>query len=251
LTQRFYYKIKGNVVHFENRFSKVNATEAIVVVRNRTEEIENEEKLMASIKEKEILLKEVHHRVKNNLQIINSILNLQSSYVTDEKTLDIINESQNRIRSMSYIHESLYQTSNFSSINFRDYIGNLITNLFYSYQVNGNINVVKKIENIDLALDQAIPCGLILNELITNSLKYAYDSDEKGDIVIELKEKGNSVHVSVEDYGVGLPGNFDLETSESLGLSLVHTLIDQIDGEVIVNSDGGTKFLIIFEKLES
>lgn len=251
LTQNFDYKLNNVLINFENRFSKVNNKEAIIVVRNRTEEFENEQKLIDSIHEKEILLKEVHHRVKNNLQIINSILNLQSSYVTDKKTLEIINESQNRIRSMAYIHESLYQTNNFSSINFKDYIENLITNLTYSYQVGNKIKVVKNIKNIELALDQAIPCGLILNEIITNALKYAYPKNNKGDIIISIKEENNKVEIIIEDYGVGLPLNFDIETSESLGLSLVHTLVDQIDGELIVNSDGGTKFLIIFEKLES
>lgn len=251
LTQNFEHTINNLLIHFENRYSKVNNSEAIIVIRNRTEEVENEQKLIESVQEKEILLKEVHHRVKNNLQIINSILNLQSSYVSDEKTLEIINESQNRIRSMAYIHESLYQTNNFSSINFKDYIENLITNLIYSYQISDNIKLSKRIEHIDLALDQAIPCGLILNEIITNALKYAYKVGEKGEIIIDIIEKENYIEIMVEDFGCGLSSDFDIETSESLGLSLVHTLVDQIDGELIVKSDGGTKFLIIFEKLES
>jgi PAS domain S-box-containing protein len=251
LTQNYEYVVNNSLTHFENRYSKVNNNEAIIVIRNRTEETENEQKLIESIQEKEILLKEVHHRVKNNLQIINSILNLQSSYVSDKKTLDIINESQNRIRSMAYIHESLYQTSNFSSINFKDYIENLITNLIYSYQIGGNIRLIKRIEEIDLPLDQAIPCGLILNEIITNALKYAYNTNEKGDIIIDINQVENKIQIVVEDFGVGLPINFDIETSESLGLSLVHSLVDQIDGELIVKSVVGTKFLIIFEMLES
>jgi len=251
VTQHFDYDFNNTKIYFENRYAKVNNNEAVIVVRNQTDEIENEKKLKESIHEKEVLLKEVHHRVKNNLQIINSILNLQSSYVTDEKILEIINESQNRIRSMSYIHESLYQTNNFSSINFKDYIENLINNLIYSYQVGGNIIVVKEIESIDLSLDQAIPCGLILNEIITNALKYAYLPGEKGKINIIIKENNTNIELTVQDFGIGLPKNFNIETSESLGLSLVHTLVDQIDGELIVKSDGGTKFLIIFEKLES
>lgn len=251
VTQHFNYKFENTTIYFENRYSKVNENEAIIVVRNQTDEIENEQKLKESIHEKEVLLKEVHHRVKNNLQIINSILNLQSSYVTDEKTLEIINESQNRIRSMSYIHESLYQTNNFSSINFKDYIENLINNLIYSYQVGNNIEVVKEIESIDLELDQAIPCGLILNEIMTNALKYAYLPNESGKIIIKIAEQEKKIKVTVEDFGIGLPKKFNIETSESLGLSLVHTLVDQVDGELIVKSDGGTKFLIIFEKLES
>jgi len=176
-------------------------------------------------------------------------LNLQSSYIEDEKTLEIINESQNRIRSMSFIHESLYQTSNFSSINFKEYIENLLSNLVYSYQVGTKIKIRKDIENIDLTLDQAIPCGLILNELITNSLKYAYGINEEGEVYISIKKIESKIEIIIQDFGVGLPKNFNIEATDSLGLSLVHTLTEQIDGELTVKSDGGTKILIIFEML--
>ena len=249
VSHHFSHIIDGKILYFENRYSKINNTEAIVVVREKTLEVENENNLKQSLSEKEILLKEVHHRVKNNLQIINSILNLQSSYIEDEKTLEIINESQNRIRSMSFIHESLYQTSNFSSINFKEYIENLLSNLIYSYQIGTKIKITRSIENIDLSLDQAIPCGLILNELITNSLKYAYDLDEDGEVFISIKRMDSKIEVIVQDFGIGLPKNFDIETADSLGLSLVHTLTEQIDGELTVKSDGGTKILIIFEML--
>jgi PAS domain S-box-containing protein len=249
ISHQFSHLFGDDYLYFENRYSKINNNEAIVVVRDTTLEIVNENNLKDSLKEKEILLKEVHHRVKNNLQIINSILNLQSSYIEDEKTLEIINESQNRIRSMSYIHESLYQTSNFSSINFKEYIENLLSNLVYSYQIGTKIKILKNIENIDLSLDQAIPCGLILNELITNALKYAYDIDEEGEVFISIEKIDSKIQVIVQDYGIGLPKNFDIETADSLGLSLVHTLTEQIDGELIIKSDGGTKILIIFEML--
>jgi len=249
ISHQFSYVIDGKLLHFENRYSKINNNEAIVVVREKTLEIESENNLKESLKEKEILLKEVHHRVKNNLQIINSILNLQSSYIEDEKTLEIINESQNRIRSMSFIHESLYQTSNFSSINFKEYIENLLSNLVYSYQVGTKIKIRKDIENIDLTLDQAIPCGLILNELITNSLKYAYGINEEGEVYISIKKIESKIEIIIQDFGVGLPKNFNIEATDSLGLSLVHTLTEQIDGELTVKSDGGTKILIIFEML--
>ncbi len=251
-TQHFDYKYRGKKLYFEARYSKVNEDEVIVVIRNQTEEIENELKLRESVKEKEVLLKEVHHRVKNNLQIINSILNLQSSYISDKKILDIITESQNRIRSMSYIHESLYQTENFSSINFKGYIDNLITNLVYSYQVGSDLNIDKNIDDIDLSLDYAIPCGLILNELITNALKYAYDNHQnKGKVIINIKEKSkNIIEMNVQDFGKGLPKDFDIETTETLGLSLVHTLVDQIDGKLFIKNDGGTNILIIFEVKE-
>jgi two-component sensor histidine kinase len=224
----------------------------IVVIRNKTEEVENENKLIESVKEKEILLKEVHHRVKNNLQIINSILNLQSSYLTDPKILEIITESQNRIRSMSYIHESLYQTKNFSSINFKDYIDNLITNLVYSYRVGSNVIINKDIQDIDLPLDYAIPCGLILNELVTNALKYAYPNNKKGMVNISiLKNNENLIEMYIADNGIGLPKDFSIESTETLGLSLVHTLVDQIDGKLSVKNEVGTKFLIIFEVKQS
>ena len=241
----------GRPLYYENRFSKMTDNEVIVLARNVTETIEYEYMLVESVKEKEILLKEVHHRVKNNLQVINSILNLQSSYVDDPKTLEIINESQNRIRSMSYIHESLYQTKDFSAINFADYITNLVQNLVHSYQLyQDKIDLKLNIEPVKLALDQAIPCGLILNELVSNALKYAYPQDQKGQIVIEVYEKNNRLSIGVEDFGIGLPQDFQIENSESLGLSLVHTLVDQLDGELILKRLGGTKFLITFDKQE-
>jgi PAS domain S-box-containing protein len=249
VSHQFSHVFGDEHLYFENRYSKINNNEAIVVVRDTTLEIENENDLKDSLKEKEVLLKEVHHRVKNNLQIINSILNLQSSYIEDEKTLEIIHESQNRIRSMSYIHESLYQTSNFSSINFKEYIENLLSNLVYSYQIGTKIKIDREIENIDLSLDQAIPCGLILNELITNALKYAYTVDEEGEVYISIRKNENKIEVIVQDFGIGLPKNFDIETADSLGLSLVHTLTEQIDGELTIKSNGGTKILIIFEML--
>ena len=189
--------------------------------------------------------------MKNNLQVINSILNLQSSYVQDERTLEIINESQNRIRSMSYIHESLYQTKDFSSINFSDYIKNLVQNLVHSYQLfTDKISLEFELEQVKLALDQAIPCGLILNELVSNSLKYAYPASQKGKIIIGVKENEGKLQLSVEDFGVGLPEKFDIENSDSLGLSLVFTLVDQLDGQLSLKTHGGTKFYITFEMQE-
>jgi len=239
------------VVHYENRYSKLNENELVIISRNITDSTEYEAKLIESVKEKEILLKEVHHRVKNNLQVINSILNLQSSYVKDDETLQIIIESQNRIRSMSYIHESLYQTKDFSHISFDTYITNLVQNLIHSYQVsNEKIQLKLDVDPINLALDQAIPCGLILNELITNAMKYAYPDNKGGEISISVKENKNKVSISIADFGVGLPKGFKIDDSETLGLSLVDTLIDQVDGELSLKTDSGTEFLIIFEKQE-
>jgi PAS domain S-box-containing protein len=244
-------KEEKTMVHYENRYSKLNENELVIISRNITDTIEYESKLIESVKEKEILLKEVHHRVKNNLQVINSILNLQSSYVKDDETLQIIIESQNRIRSMSYIHESLYQTKDFSHISFDAYITNLVQNLVHSYQVSTEkIKLKLDVDPINLALDQAIPCGLILNELITNAMKYAYPNNKGGEISISVKEKHNKISMSIADFGVGLPKGFKIDDSETLGLSLVDTLIDQVDGQLSLKTEGGTEFLIIFEKQE-
>lgn len=253
--ETYTFELKGNGegrrLFYENRFSKMNDNEVVVLARNVTETIEYESMLVESVREKEILLKEVHHRVKNNLQVINSILNLQSSYVEDPKTLEIINESQNRIRSMSYIHESLYQTKDFSSINFADYITNLVQNLVHSYQLyHDKIELKFNVGPVKLALDQAIPCGLILNELVSNALKYAYPGEKRGQIVIEVVEENGRIQLGVEDFGIGLPEGFKIEHSESLGLSLVYTLVDQLDGELKLKRLGGTKFLITFDKQE-
>lgn len=215
-----------------------------------TEKKASESQIRQSLKEKEVLLKEVHHRVKNNLQVISSILNLQSSYVKDDQILSILRESQNRIKSMSYIHESLYQTKNFSSINFSEYIVNLSNNLFHSYQIFDNFIELKlKVEPVNLNLDQAIPCGLIVNELITNALKYAFKGKKSGEIFIGITEKGKTISIRIEDNGAGLPKGFNYLKTETLGLQLVVTLVEQLDGQLELKSEKGTKYLITFDKL--
>ncbi len=215
-----------------------------------TEKKASESQIRQSLKEKEVLLKEVHHRVKNNLQVISSILNLQSSYVKDDQTLSILRESQNRIKSMSYIHESLYQTKNFSSINFSEYIENLSNNLFHSYQIFDNFIELKlKIEPVNLNLDQAIPCGLIVNELITNALKYAFKGRKTGEVFIGISEKGKTLSIRIEDNGVGVPKGFNYLKTETLGLQLVVTLVEQLDGKLEMKTEKGTKYLITFDKL--
>jgi PAS domain S-box-containing protein len=243
----------GHIHHYEARYSRINEHEVQVVIRDITEKKGTENELLQSLKEKEILLKEVHHRVKNNLQVISSILNLQSSYVRDENTLQILRESQNRIKSMSFIHESLYQTKMFSSVNFSEYIYDLSKNLVHSYQVYGELVELEfRLGDILLNLDQSIPCGLIVNEIVSNALKYAFPGGRKGRIRIALMEEGNRVTLSVEDNGVGLPEGFDLENTETLGVQLVSTLVEQIDGKMTLKSTPGkgTEYLITFEKIE-
>ena len=214
-----------------------------------TEKVLIQKRMEESIHEKEILLQEVHHRVKNNLQVISSILNLQSSYVKDENSLNILRESQNRIKSMSFIHESLYQTKDFAHIEFSDYIFSLSRNLIHSYSMTtSGIKLVTEFEKTNLSLDQAIPCGLIANELISNALKYAFVDVDAGEISVSIRDKDGKIELEISDNGIGLPEDLDYENSDSLGLQLVYTLVDQLDATMEVDTTKGTKYLITFEK---
>lgn len=208
-----------------------------------------EEKVMHSLKEKEILLKEVHHRVKNNLQVISSILNLQSSYVGDNNIKNLLRESQNRIKSMAFIHESLYQTKDFSGIKFSDYIVNLSNNLVHTYISGGKkIELDLKIEDVFLNLDSAIPCGLILNELVSNALKYAYPKNTKGRLFIGLSQESDMTEIIVKDDGIGLPADVDFRNTQTLGLQLVNTLVDQLNGKIELDNTSGAHYRIVFKQ---
>ncbi|MBE9167284.1 PAS domain S-box protein [Pleurocapsales cyanobacterium LEGE 06147] len=212
-----------------------------------------ERKQAKALKEKEILLKEIHHRVKNNLQVICSLLNLQARSLKDKLILEQFKESQNRVRAMALIHEQLYQSPNLSRINLAEYIYNLTNNLFCSYTIY-DLNITKKIEiNRDffLDIDTAVPCGLIINELVSNALKYAFKIRKKGEIYIQAMpdEEGNLV-LTISDNGRGLPPDFDLEQTKSLGLKLVKNLTNQLRGEIKVNSDLGTQFQITLTRIK-
>jgi PAS domain S-box-containing protein len=221
---------------------------AIDISEKKLSEIE----LTRSVEEKEILLKEVHHRVKNNLQVISSILNLQSSYVKDNATLNILRESQNRVKSMSYIHEILYRSKDFSEVNFTDYINNLTNSVLHTFlSINQDIFLELELDQVNLNLDQAIPCGLIVNEIITNAMKYAFEGIKNPILKVKLYTLNNTIHLHIEDNGIGLPVDFKADESDSLGLQLVYTLMDQLDGTITVNVNNGTKYLITFVKVES
>lgn len=251
-----YFLSKGSVRWIELFINPIvdiegQVTEISLVGHDITEKKLSEKEIVESLKEKEVLLKEIHHRVKNNLQVISSILNLQSSFVKDEKTLEILDESRNRIRSMAIIHENLYRTTNFSSIDFTSYLQNLCTNLISSYHVySGIVEFKDEMEKIDLVLDQAIPCGLLVNELITNSIKYAFPSKQEGQITVGLEEKDETIYLRIEDNGIGLPKDFDMMKTDTLGLQLVSTLVEQLDGEITVRNHQGTKYLITFGKVK-
>lgn len=222
----------------------------VAVFEDITERKEYERQLEESIKEKEVLLKEVHHRVKNNMQVISSILNLQSSYITDENALGIIRESQDRIKSMSFVHESLYQSNTLSEVNFAEYIQNIARNLYHSYgRPEGGIGLEYELDSIYLNLDTSIPLGLIINEVVSNSLKYAFQGRETGKIKIEFgKISDEKMKLIISDDGIGLPEDFDIENAESLGLQLVTTLVTQVSGELDIDVSKGTSFSIVFKE---
>ncbi len=209
--------------------------------------LQTEDQIKASLKEKEVLLREIHHRVKNNLQIISSLFNLQSRYIKDKQVLHVFQESQNRIRSMVLIHKKLYQSNDLARIDFAEYVRSLIADLFRSYKADYDLITLKiNIDDVFLGVDTAIPCGLIINELVSNSLKYAF-KDGQGEIRIDLhSEKEAKFTLIVSDSGVGFPRDLDFRNTESLGLQLACTLVDQIQGTMGLDRTGGTKFKIAF-----
>jgi two-component sensor histidine kinase len=221
-------------------------------VRLKKQVEERTAQLQESLKEKDVLLKEVHHRVKNNFAVVSSLLNLQSNSVEDERTRHYLHESSDRIRSMALVRERLYQAENVTNIRFSEYIMTLSEELTRSHRIDPNrITITMDVDDIPLSVDQAIPCGLIVNELITNALKYAFPGsyEGRGEIVIELHRKGDrSIELVVRDNGVGIPADIDLRNNGSLGLSLVFLLAEsQLGGSVRVEREEGTCFRIVFD----
>jgi PAS domain S-box-containing protein len=218
------------------------------IARDITERKKSEERVKKSLKEKEVLLKETHHRVKNNLQIISSLLSLQAGYVKDEKLLDVFRDSQKRIRSMALIHEKFYQAENSAGADFSGYVRDLILSLFSTYRFDTSaVDLQTNIGDVFLDIDTSIPLALIINELISNSLEHAFPGDGKGRIRVDLNEEdGGRFRLTVADDGVGLPENFDIQSTESLGLRLVAALVEQLDGNIEIDTAGGTRFDITF-----
>ncbi|MBM3213257.1 PAS domain S-box protein, partial [Candidatus Poribacteria bacterium] len=211
------------------------------------------EQIKASLEEKEILLREIHHRVKNNLQIICSLLYLQSRNIINKEAIELFDDARNRIISMSLVHERLYQSHNLSKLTFSDYIKNLTSSLFRTYGITPDfISLKLDLEDISLNIDKAIPCGLILNELITNSIKYGFKNgnggkENKGEIAISFHSNGNNqINLIISDNGSGIPENVDFRNTKSLGLQLVNRLVEQLDGTIALDRNDGTKFDIKF-----
>lgn len=216
-----------------------------------TEQKITTDKIKASLAEKEVLLREIHHRVKNNMQIISSLLMLASQNIDDEKYINIFNDSNNRIHSMALIHEKLYLSGNIEKIEIKDYIDDLASDLLVSYGGKGNVKLELNVEKIPLDINYAVPCGLIINELITNSLKYAFPEGRKGNIKIIFKSiEENMICFSVRDDGVGIPGDLDIRNTKSLGLHLVHALTEnQLHGQINIIRENGIEFQIKFRDM--
>jgi two-component sensor histidine kinase len=193
-----------------------------------------------------VLLKEIHHRVKNNLQIISSLLSLQSENINSENPARTFRESQDRIRSMALIHEKLYQSNDISRIDFAEYVRSLTAYLFRSYITGPGIEISIDIHDVSLGIDMAIPCGLIINELVSNSLKYAFPDRRPGEIDISLAQCDHEYKLTVSDNGTGLPEGMDFRNTPSLGLQLVNTLVHQLEGNIVLDTSHGTRFVITF-----
>lgn len=218
-------------------------------VRERTLELEeSSRKIKESLEEKEVLLKEIHHRVKNNLQLVSSLLNLQANSIDDEETIKQLMDSKNRIMSMSLIHENIYQSENLSDVNIPKYLKMLAENLMQSYVVDRDkILLETKIEDITLDINRAIPLGLIITELVTNSIQHAFGKSENGKINIKLHAKRKNIELIVRDNGSGISKEYSDGTNESLGLKLVHTLIAQLQANLKINRKDGTEYKITFK----
>ncbi len=211
----------------------------------------NEEKIKKSLKEKETLLKEVHHRVKNNLQIVSTMLKLQSDFIDDENLLDKFKESQNRIQSIALVHERLYKSEDLSKINFDDYLRDFMVDIVHSYKdKKKSIDWRCNCKNISLNVSTGITCALIINELVSNSFKHAFSEKNQGRIDIELYyEHGGQYILKVKDDGKGLPKNFDIKRCSSLGLQLVDNLVNQFNGIIKYYNDNGAVFEIVFKEI--
>lgn len=252
------YGFKKNKVKFMLEISHIswkinNETFYCAIIRDITDRKRAENEIKESLKEKEALLMEIHHRVKNNMQIISSLLSLQSRYIRDKEASGIFKESQNRVKSMAMIHEKLYMSEGLARIDFEEYIKNLVNDLFNSYGTENRVKFDINADKLFLNMDTAIPCGLIINELVTNSLKYAFppvSHNKENLIYIELHQNNGTILLTVGDNGIGLPEDIDLENTETLGIRLVKLLVDQLDGTMEINSNRGAEFRITFKQIE-
>jgi len=238
-----FQSVQDDILHdYEARYVSSGKDEILAIIRDTTEHKQAEE-----ARKNELLLKEIHHRVKNNLQVISSLLYLQSKKVDDVVIVEMFKESQDRVKSMAIAHEKLYMSDEMGKIDIREYIRDITTSLFQSHELYSNsAKLSLDVDKVLLDIDTAIPCGLIINELVTNSLKHAFMDVSNGRIFIEFHMENNSYKLVVGDNGKGLPEDLDIQKTETLGLKLITTLVNQIDGIIDLNRIGGTMFTITF-----
>ena len=254
--QVFEWKLRrkdGELFYGEIKLNNLNlkgSTYLMAMIRDITERKIAEDKIKASLHEKEVLLREIHHRVKNNFQIISSLLNLQSRGIDNEEVQEVFKESQARVKSMAMVHEKLYQSQNLSRIQFKDYILSLVNNLLQTYLRDpSGIQLKTDIDDVYIDINTAVPSGLIINEIISNSLKYAFD-DDRGEIKISLRKDDDEMVLKISDNGKGFSKDFDFRTTETLGLQLVNSLVQQLDGKIEIDNTNGVGFKITFRELE-
>jgi two-component sensor histidine kinase/CheY-like chemotaxis protein len=240
-TDRWQLELTLNHVEYEGREL------AILYVRDVTEQRRAQEQLLLSLKEKEIMLKEIHHRVKNNLQIVSSLLSLQAPTLTDPRAIDLFRDSQNRIRSMSLVHENLYQSENLAKVDFKEYLRNVTADLMRMYNVNG-VSITVESESVHLEIDTAVPVGLIVNELISNAFKHAFKGRNGGHVRVVLRNKPDSfVEIVIADDGVGFPEGFMPAKADSMGMHLIEGLTRQIDGTLQFQRGDGSTIVLTFK----
>ena len=215
-------------------------------------DLEEHASVQKSLRQKEILLQEIHHRVKNNLLVVSSLLEFQSSYIEDPHVTKLLENCQNRIAAMAMVHQHLYGNDELDRINFAQYIESLLNNLAYSQgSIERNINLILDLEPIELNIESANPCGLIINELISNAFEHGFGDRQGGNIWVKLKRNSNNqIVLTIEDDGVGFGAEQNLQNSNSLGLELVCTLVEQIDGQITLDKSVGTKIEIVFDELD-
>jgi two-component sensor histidine kinase len=216
------------------------------VICSTTEEKRSEMMRTKSLQERDLMLNEIHHRVNNNLQIISSLLSIQSRHIKDQASIDAFKEMQDRIRSIALAQENLYGSEDLSWVDMSDYIRSLAAYLVRSYKIRSRVKLNLKMDQVFLGIDKAVPCGLIINELITNSLKHAFPEGKEGEIRVDLMSKEDGVEIIISDNGVGLPEGFDLRWTSTLGMALVRSLIGQLKGSVDVCIDRGTRYGMFF-----
>ncbi|WP_340105336.1 PAS domain S-box protein [Rhodohalobacter sp. 8-1] len=224
----------------------------IAIQDNITDRVEMEAKIRQSLKEKNVMLAEIHHRVKNNLAIVSGLLELETHDSDDEQTIDFIRKSQTRIKSMAIVHEKLYKSNNLSNVNLREYVEELTDTIRTNWtDKKSSLKFILDIDEVDININQAIPLSLIIHELITNAIKHAFDSHPKGQVDVKINESSSQINLRVSDNGDNVPLDFDLNSYQKLGLSLVQILTKQLNGILEYDISGGLTFRLTFEKKNS